>query len=67
MRNLQYFGRVVRRNMMLCDGTPRRERGYRAYVHYRADATNVYAESQLFDREAEAVAWMPAEFMEAAS
>jgi hypothetical protein len=70
MSDVAIIGRVVRRNMTLNDGTPRREKGYRAFVERRVPRKRFewaiegpmtqFCESPLFQTEAEALIWMPA-------
>lgn len=59
--------RNIVQNPLLRDGTPRSEKGYRAFVQYQDGRLhpethlpiNVYAKSPLFATEAEAMAWAP--------
>jgi hypothetical protein len=58
--------RIICRNQMLCDGTPRREKGFRAYVRTIGPDINKYYqpqsryyESKLFSNEQDAIKWEP--------
>ena len=58
----------ISRNAMLCDGTPRREKGYRAYLKWEIEPPSMkfpcgrrgYQQSPLFASEGEAHAWAKA-------
>lgn len=60
--------RTIVRNRPLCDGTPRHEKGFRAYVTQRIRTlnkpplswVNIYCESPLFDTREGAASWEPA-------
>lgn len=50
--------RKIVHNMPLCDGTPRKERGFRAFVEYRGvRGHGRFCRSPLFSERAQAVAW----------
>ena len=52
------LSRVVMRNLMLCDGTPRRETGYRAFVEIsRNGKPNLVCQSPLLQNEIAARDW----------
>ena len=63
--------RIIQRNMPLRDGTPRHEKGYRAIVEtigpdlckaigwLSGKPQKRYFTSPLFEREADALAWVP--------
>ena len=54
------LSRVVMRNLMLCDGTPRRETGYRAFVEIsRNGKPNLVCQSPLLQNEIAARDWQP--------
>ena len=69
---LEYQDRVIRRNPPLCDGTPRAETGWRAYLRYAVrrdegpvasdrdmwpNPHNLYAASPLLATESAAAEW----------
>ena len=54
------LSRVVMRNLMLCDGTPRRETGYRAFVEITLTGKpTLICQSPLLQTEVAAKDWQP--------
>ena len=53
--------RVITRNAMLCDGTPRCEKGYRPHLTVQNGLKKQVWIGPLLESEADAEAWFPTE------